>query len=264
MLELEMESKVKLFTTLEKKISQDIEICLNDDRIDSINDDELVLNWSKITKYSQDIDFMRRSIHSNERYQKLDQNLHLLDIRIQNLLIEIEDRINRLYKIKCVEEERRKAIEKQNIIEEGNTEDFELAHRATGDYQTDETIESLRSRLLSTKYDQLDQVQTTEIQNDYHDSLQQELISSLPSMVSALKDQALQFQELIKQDASILKEASQNFEASHGKFDNVNSLLSTYHKEGRLGFWFYIRIFGMVMVSFIFLLIIIRLIPARH
>lgn len=121
-------------------------------------------------------------------------------------------------------------------------------------------INTLRKRLLTSETNQFDSIDS---ENNYHDSIQSDLIDSLPAMVSAIKDQALQFQEMIQNDASILKDVTNKFEMSQGKFTSVNDALNKYQKEGKLGLWFYIRVIGIIFMSFITLLVLIRLIPAR-
>lgn len=242
------------------------------ENVDFCEDDDLLVNYNKLHRFSQDINNIRFKIYKNDTLVSFNEKLHCTGRDIQNIIQDIELRINKLYKEEIIivenqKQQRRKELgdsDKNKDNDKDNDNDvIEIMNSKTNKYE-DESIETLRSRLLSTKYDQLDQFETTEIQNNYHDSIQKELIDSLPTMVSSLKDQALQFQEMIKNDAVILKEATQNFENSSGKFNNVNDLLSKYHKEGKLGFWFYLRVIGIVFVSFLFLLIIIRLIPARH
>lgn len=121
-------------------------------------------------------------------------------------------------------------------------------------------ITTLRNRLMNNHHNQFDSI---DMENSHHDTLQSELIESLPSMVTAIKDQALQFQEMIQHDASILKDVTNKFEISNGKFDTVNDALNKYHKEGKLGLWLYVRLAVGVFVAFFFLLALIRLIPAR-
>lgn len=241
-----------------------------DNNEDSQGDKDLLVRYSKLLRYARDIEGIRVKVYRNDRLDTFNRKLHVTDRDIQNTILDIELRIEKMRQKAQAQAQAEEELEskKTGASGSGNAVDGEvvelLGKHSHDDYEAKESIESLRSRLLSTSHNQLDQVQSVEVQNNYHDSLQQELIESLPSMVSSLKEQALQFQEMIKQDAVILKEATQNFETSHGRFDNVNTLLSKYHKEGRLGFWFYIRITSMVLVSFLFLLIIIRLIPARH
>ncbi|GMM29390.1 hypothetical protein DAMA08_021350 [Martiniozyma asiatica (nom. inval.)] len=95
-----------------------------------------------------------------------------------------------------------------------------------------ESIEEIKQRLMNTDTPQLDELVSVENQNRYHDSIQQELIDSLPNMVNTIKTQALQFQQLIKEDATYVKEVAETFNESHNKFDNVSERLSKYHKEG--------------------------------
>lgn len=127
-----------------------------------------------------------------------------------------------------------------------------------------ESIEEIKQRLMNTDTPQLDELVSVENQNRYHDSIQQELIDSLPNMVNTIKTQALQFQQLIKEDATYVKEVAETFNESHNKFDNVSERLSKYHKEGKLSLWFYIRLAVSILLAFLILLFIIRLIPARH
>lgn len=261
---------VKIYTTLHSRIEEEVQFLKsNDFDVNNNNDDrnnDLLMKYNKLMRFYNEIDMLRSHTFENESFSSLDQKLHSTSRDIKNLILDIEIQIENYYN-KLV---RQKKLEEQEEInklnKKENLQDIEKINKLDQhqDYQTEESIESLKSRLLSTRNNQLDQIQSVEVQNNYHESIQQELMDSLPSMVSSLKEQALQFQEMIKQDAVILKEASQNFENSHGKFNNVNTLLSKYHKEGRLGFWFYVRIISMVLVAFLFILIIIRLIPARH
>ncbi|GMM43752.1 hypothetical protein DAPK24_003270 [Pichia kluyveri] len=233
-----------------------------------LNDDDLMDLYLTLVRYSQDIQYMRKQIYESKRVDPLDVKLHQTERKIRILLLNVEIGMEKLHNDKLrLDSIREREIKSAGIgidHDSNSIEDIGNGKSKFNDFAAGESIDTLKSRLLSTKHDQLNQVQSTEVQNNYHDSIQQELIDSLPSMVTSLKEQAIQFQEMLKQDAVILKEATQSFETSHGKFDNVNELLSKYHKEGRLGFWFYIRITGLVLASFLFLIIIIRLIPARH
>lgn len=229
----------------------------------SLNDKaSLMVKYNTLLRILTDIDQIRRTTYKSEALKDLEREIHKTEKDIKVLLVETELSVEQLYNSKVQEETK----VNQGIENEPHKSETETitGDGATGGAEIGESLEGLKSRLLSTTHSELDHVQSAEIQNNYHESIQKELIDSLPSMVSSLKEQALQFQEMVKQDALILKEATQNFESSHGKFENVNNLLSKYHKEGRLGFWFYIRITAMVLVAFMFLLIIIRLIPARH
>lgn len=224
------------------------------------NDNNLLTLYSLLEKHSTDIQLMRQKVYRKPRFEDFDEELHQTDRKIQNLIYQLEAKIASLYK----EEVLQKKVFEDSQRRVSQCSNLPILPKSGSDFESGETIESLKSRLLSTTHNQLDQVQTTEIQNNYHESLQQEIIESLPTMVSSLKEQASQFQEMIMHDANILKEATQNFEASQNKFDGVNNLLSKYHKEGKLSYWFYIRVTAMIVVCFMILLIIIRLIPARH
>lgn len=256
---------VSVLKTLHARIYKEVQEIKIDKK--DFEDDTILTNYNKLLRFSQDIDRIRRQTHKNNDLNLFNKELHNTDRTIEDLLIAVEIQIEKLHQEK-LRIDREKATNEEatnnSRINGSEIENIDNSNNTNyGGFQK-ESIETLKSRLLSTKHTELDQIQSTELQNNYHESIQQELIDSLPSMVSSIKEQALQFQQLIKQDAVILKEATQNFETSTGKFDNVNKLLSKYHKEGRLGFWFYIRIISMVIVSFLFLLIIIRLIPARH
>lgn len=259
-------------STVDITILKELYSCISKEvqeiRIDEKNfkDDTTLTNYNKLLRFSQDIDHIRRQTYNKKDLKDFNIKLHITDRDIQNLLISVEIQIEKLHQEKLRIDREKATIEESIINEKINEQEIDHIDSNSKNYGgfQKESIETLKSRLLNTKHTQLDQIQSTELQNNYHDSIQQELIDSLPLMVTSIKEQALMFQEMIKQDAVILKEATQNFEASNGKFDNVNNLLSKYHKEGRLGFWFYIRIISLVLVSFLFLLIIIRLIPARH
>lgn len=224
------------------------------------NDDEVLALYSILERHSTDIEVIRQYIYNMPRYENFNVELHNTDRKIQSLIYQLEDKISSLHEENVMQNKALEASQRRDS--QGSNSN--ILPKSTSDFEAGETIETLKSRLLSSTYNQLDQVQTTEIQNNYHESLQQELIETLPSMVSSLKEQASQFQEMLMNDANILKEATENFEASQNKFDNVNNLLSKYHKEGKLSYWFYIRVTAMIVVVFLILLIIIRLIPARH
>ena len=248
-------------------LTDEIDVCMNK----SDNDPELLLCYNRLVRYSNDVDTIRKREYFggklggvlSERVDKLDRKLQMLIMRVELMIEHLHTEKVRQDKAQELEEIAKRNANGGISFPQEDVQLIDEKH-AAGDYAGGESLDSLKARLLATRHSQLDEVRTTESQNNYHDSLQQELIDSLPSMVSSLKEQAIQFQEILKQDAVVLKEATQTFETSHGKFDTVNALLSKYHKEGRLGFWFYIRTIGMVMVAFVFLLVIIRLIPARH
>lgn len=210
--------------------------------------------YAALVSLSKDLDSIRIKTYNDRQYRELDTQLHDLDRRLQDMMYSIERKINSHY-------ERAKEIEKkQERTENPNGSSVELQA------DSPESVNELRKRLLATKNNttQLDTVESTDYQNNYQESMQQDLLDSLPAMVTGLKDQAMKFQDLLVSDAQVLKEATENFEKSHGRFGVVSDMLSKYHKEGKLGIFFYIRVILMVVVAFILLLAIIRLIPARH
>lgn len=224
-----------------------------------------ICRYSVLKSIATDIEVLRRQIYfaNANTDSNLDQRLHTLDKQVQDLLFEAEYQVKTTYNHKQRErEEKTKAQDKKQGTqkEESDPQDLDVA------LEGEESVSTLRRRLLSTvnSKTELDVVQSTEAKNEYHESLQQDLIESLPSMVSGVKEQALQFQDLLKQDAAILKEATENFEKSHGRFGVVNEMLAKYHKEGKLGIFFYIRVIACVVLAFILLVFLIRLIPERH
>lgn len=220
-----------------------------------------ICRYSALSTLDKDVDELRKQIytihhrdHSTE-YDELDSRLHVLDQNIQDSRFEAQYVIDKSYKEKTAEEDHNKDETSKTIKSKQND----------GSVQG-ESITSLRKRLLSVKSGQseLDAVQSTQVKNQHYESLQQALLDSLPSVVNDVKEQAVQFQDMLKEDAVILKEATENFEKSHGKFGVVNEMLMKYHKEGKLGLFFYIRVIAMVLIAFLMLVILIRLIPERH
>ena len=221
--------------------------------------------YAALKSIARDIEVLRKQIYfsGGDAKRALDEKLHALDRQVQDQLFETEHQINATYTEK--ERERQEKIEAQNAVEKTKKhqeDDKDLDVVLEGE----ESVSTLRKRLLSSVNSQteLDVVQSTESKNAYQESLQQDLLESLPSMVSGVKEQALQFQDLLKQDAAILKEATENFEKSHGRFGVVNEMLAKYHKEGKLGIFFYIRVIACIVLAFILLVFLIRLIPERH
>ncbi|GME82975.1 unnamed protein product [Ambrosiozyma monospora] len=159
---------------------------------------------------------------------------------------------------------------RNSIVSQGSRDIEDIGNvsgtRASGAKEDEEDVETLRHRLLTRSHDHpsaLDSVTKTEDQNQYHESFQKELIDALPSMVGSIKEQALQFQDLLKQDAVLLKKATENFESSDGKFGHVNKMLNQFQKEGKLSWWFYVRVIGVVLVVFLVFVLFIRIIPSQ-
>ncbi|KAG7863230.1 hypothetical protein KL939_000549 [Ogataea angusta] len=184
--------------------------------------------------------------------------------RIHKLLLDIEFELNLKIRSRNVQCSPTSEIGEVSVEKSNNREPLHAIQIISP--ENDEPIDSLRQRLLSTRNEpsQLDSIHSAQIQNEKHESFQQEMIESLPLMVSSLKNQASKFQQMLKEDAVILKEASENFESSKSVFDKVNTTLSKYHREGRLGLWFYVRVILFVFLAFAFFLFLIRLIPARY
>lgn len=193
---------------------------------------QLVLFQTQITSLLVDLTYLQRSQYANS---EVDNELLKVEQQLRDRVFEIEIQL--------------KNMQFKPVIEE-----------STPVANEDIDINVLRKRLLTSETNQFDSIDS---ENTNHDNIQSELIESLPALVSAIKDQALQFQEMIQNDANILKDVTNKFEMSQGKFTNVNDALNKYHKEGKLGIWFYIRVIGTIFFSFLTLLILIRLIPAR-
>ncbi|KAG7873658.1 hypothetical protein KL938_005068 [Ogataea parapolymorpha] len=211
----------------------------------------LISVMNSVRKHSFTLE--RKSTNTISEYHKIHKSL--LDIEFE---LDFKIRSRKLHYSPTIE------VDEAKVGKSSNREPLHVIQIISP--EDDEPIDSLKQRLLSTGNEpsQLDSIHTAQIQNEKHESFQKEMIDSLPLMVSSLKNQTSKFQQMLKEDAIILKEASENFESSKSVFDRVNTTLSKYHREGRLGLWFYVRVILFVFLTFAFFIFLIRLIPARY
>ncbi|ODV85779.1 hypothetical protein CANARDRAFT_27870 [[Candida] arabinofermentans NRRL YB-2248] len=230
------------------------------------DDSKLFSNYVAVNKLSKNLDYLRKSTYRIPKYKSITEELHSTDKFLTELAFELDYRLKANLTKHRREEELELQKQKEFAERSSNVGSIQPSSELEATEIEGESIDNLRKRLLSTRNgpSQLDSIQTVEDQNNYQDTFQQELIDALPSMVSTLKQQAVQFQQMLKNDAVILKEATENFENSTGKFERVSQMLTKYHKEGKLSIWFYIRVIGAIVITTMFLLLLIRLIPARY
>ncbi|CDK28294.1 unnamed protein product [Kuraishia capsulata CBS 1993] len=123
----------------------------------------------------------------------------------------------------------------------------------------EDSMTALRKRLLSTQ--RSSQLDTIEDKNKYHETLHEDYLKDISFFVGQAKSTALRFQQALSNDASILKEASEELEKSQGKLGKVGQLLSHYHRTGKLSIWFYIRLILALFIGFFICLLLIQILP---
>lgn len=102
----------------------------------------------------------------------------------------------------------------------------------SGVITNDEELSSLRQRLLSSsKLHQINQDNTSESDstklNEYHESIQDDIVNELSELTSTLKSKAIEFSnKLLNQDSDILQQTHDNLSINRTMFDTLNKNLN--------------------------------------
>ncbi|AOA61038.1 SNARE [Komagataella phaffii CBS 7435] len=181
--------------------------------------------------------------------QRIDQDIFINTLKLEDSKTKFDE-----------EQERLKSRRQSQLDKHAESHLEDIGQASSGD-----DFEALRKRLLSTNApSKLDEARSLEEQNVYHESIHQDIIFDISSLTSQLKESALSLQGKLKEDASILKEASEQLEKNQWSLTNVGKLLGKYHKEGKLGFWFYVRVSFFVLLTFVLLLLFVFVLPGRR
>lgn len=131
---------------------------------------------------------------------------------------------------------------------------------------TNETLLSLRQRLLSKDKSILDDPKSTVRTNDYHESIQQDMFNELLDLALVLKSTTLNFSNaLMGEDKDMISATSNQLSANADTMDRVGSNLNNYvsNKLGsKISLFWMIKIALVLFVVFVFILIIAKLLPS--
>lgn len=144
-------------------------------------------------------------------------------------------------------------LESEQQMEELKTEDKE-------------ELSSLRKRLLadgtSTSLDNKDV--STDQNNDYHESFQEDIMKDLTGLASALKSSALSLSSKIVEDTKLLSSTNENMLKSLSLMQSVGSNLNGYLNNktgGKISLFFIIKTMVFVFLLFFFMIVIIKILP---
>lgn len=140
----------------------------------------------------------------------------------------------------------------------------------SGVITNDEELSSLRQRLLSSsKLHQINQDNTSESDstklNEYHESIQDDIVNELSELTSTLKSKAIEFSnKLLNQDSDILQQTHDNLSINRTMFDTLNKNLNDYllNKTGwSISIWTLLKFAVALIVIFVVMLLFIIIVP---
>lgn len=120
-------------------------------------------------------------------------------------------------------------------------------------------LSSLRKRLLSnSKASVLDK------SNDYHDSIQEDILLELTGFAQNLKSSAMKLSSKIVEDAQILEKTNENLLKNSDLMGLIDKNLNSYvlnKTGGKISFWFLMKVLVAVFVAFFLMVALIKIFP---
>ncbi|CAK7897202.1 hypothetical protein CAAN1_27S00760 [[Candida] anglica] len=123
----------------------------------------------------------------------------------------------------------------------------------------DDNLSSLRKRLLSTSNNHL-----LDKSNDYHDSIQEDILTELTGFAQTLKDSALRLSSKIVDDATVLEKTNENLLKNSDLMGIIDKNLNNYvlnKTGGKISFWFLIKVLLAVFALFFVMVLVIKIFP---
>ncbi|KAK6203328.1 uncharacterized protein RJT21DRAFT_26311 [Scheffersomyces amazonensis] len=130
-----------------------------------------------------------------------------------------------------------------------------------------EDLNSLRQRLLTSKSSQLDESNKTNTShlNDYHESIQSDIINELTELTASLKNSAYTLSsKILNDDLLILNETQETLVKNSNLFKVIDKDLNNYilnKTGGKISFWFLLKMSVIISIVFLFVIIFIKIIP---
>lgn len=122
-----------------------------------------------------------------------------------------------------------------------------------------ENLTSLRKRLLtSNPNSMLDKT------NDYHDSIQEDILLELSGFATSLKDSAMRLSSKIVEDATIVEKTNENLLKNSDLMGLIDKNLNNYvlnKTGGKISFWFLMKVLVGVFVLFFLMVALIKIFP---
>lgn len=200
----------------------------------------------------------------NQELEKFHKNKLYNNLRIQLNHIYISELDERLYIVS-------KLIEKYDKINSPNEDDdLNDENNNNEEHEDDvvivkeEDLSSLRKRLLSSNNSKLDEKDTTKL-NEYHESIQDDILNELNELTSNLKSSAINLSsKILGEDLNILNETNENIIKNSQLFKIIDENLNHYllnKTGGKISIWFLLKCAVGLLITFIIMLIFITIIP---
>lgn len=208
---------------------------------------KLVQIQNALSRLDQDLNkFQRNKLYNNLRTQLNNVYISELDekLYIVSKLIEKYDKAN-------------SPESESNEINEKEVEDEVVVVK-------EEDLSSLRRRLLSSSSSKLDEKDTTKL-NEYHESLQDDILNELNELTANLKSSAITLSsKILGEDLNILNETNENIIKNSQLFKVIDENLNHYllnKTGGKISIWFLLKCAVGLLIGFIIMLIFITIVP---
>ncbi|ODV64906.1 hypothetical protein HYPBUDRAFT_8369 [Hyphopichia burtonii NRRL Y-1933] len=126
----------------------------------------------------------------------------------------------------------------------------------------EEDLNELRQRLISDN--SYSNYTTNDQQNDYHESIQDDLYKDLTSLASSLKNSALSLSNKIIDDTKVLSKTSDNLYQNESLMKVVGVNLNNYllnKSSGKISIWFLIKVMISIFLLFLIMILLIKILP---
>ncbi|QBM86315.1 unconventional SNARE protein 1 [Metschnikowia aff. pulcherrima] len=241
-----------IVTLYEKEISE----CSMTQQLGSVQTNPF-LEKLTLQKIQQDLPRLLRAVNEH-RSSKLYQ---LLKSKIQDLLDHLDEC---LYEVDSATSEFLKRYEKETI--QASDSDALTTSEPEVDETKGENYASLRKRLLADgKTSLLDaENSSSEKMNDYHETIQEDLLGELGTLASALKSSARSLSAKIVDDANLVSETGENMMKNLTLMQSVGTNLNAYLSEktgGKITIFFMIKTMAFVFVLFFIMVVLTKILP---
>lgn len=138
---------------------------------------------------------------------------------------------------------------------------------ATTEENTEEELSVLRHRLLSGSTQQaFDEGADTGLEkaNNYHESIQEDILNELSGFASNLKESALRFSSKLLEDNKTLNDTTEKLMKNETLMKNVGSNLNNYVLDktgGKVSIWFLIKVLLGSILLFLFMVLLVKILP---
>jgi SNARE protein 1 len=131
----------------------------------------------------------------------------------------------------------------------------------------DDELTSLRQRLLSGgKHSQLlDSTEPSADLNNYHESIQENILSELMGLTSSLKNSAITLSsKILNDDLHILNETNENIIKNSSLFKVIDTNLNHYlanKSGGKISIFFLLKAAVGIIIAFLIMILVVKIVP---